>query len=125
NEIAVDLEEAPQLGTRIAAAKPVGSERDVRLLQPRPYLVRYVAHVVGLGDDRAVPLAEQVVHEGAARRRVRMQQVPALACERLAAQLAEARDRIHIGRDAEVTLQDIGRRQAFAQDRTAAEQRGA
>ncbi len=51
-----------------------------------------------------------------------MQRVPALDVERVAAQLAEARDAPDVGRDVELLLEQLGGREHLAQDRARAEQ---
>ena len=51
-----------------------------------------------------------------------MERVPTLDVERLAPQLAEARDAPDVGRDAESLLEQVGRGEHLAQDRARAEQ---
>ncbi len=123
--VAVDLEERAQVFAGVAAAETVGAEHDVALAigHEGADLVGVFAHVVGGGHDRARhgrPGMRDVRH---ARFLVgRMQAVPALGIETVAAQLAEARARPDVRDHAEFLLQQLRRRDAFAQDRAGTKQ---
>src|SRR5579864_8256187 len=122
---AVDLEVPPQRRARVRAAEAIGAERHVASVHPLADLVGHRAHVIGRRNHRALAPMQHLPHVRHARRLARVQQVPALALERLAAQLAEAGHRQHVGRDAVVVLEELRRREALTQDRARAEQRRA
>src|ERR1700733_14018212 len=120
--VAVHLEVPAQLRARIGAPVAVGAERHVAAAHPLADLVRDAAHVVGRRHHRSLAAFQHLPHVGNARRLLRVQHVPALAFERLAAQLAETGDRQHVRRDAVVVLENLRRRLALAQDGARAEQ---
>src|ERR1700742_3412959 len=122
--VTIDFEVLTQGGTRIGAAVAVGAESDITAADPFPDLVGYDTHVVGRGDDRTRVVFQQRLHVRDARRLTRMHEVPTLGLERLTSQLAEARDREHIGRNAVLALENLRSRKTLAQDRARAEQRG-
>src|SRR5579862_291486 len=120
--IAVDLEKPAQRRSRVGAPESIRTERHVAPAYPLTDLVRNGAHVVGRRDDRPFASMQHLPHVGHAPFLTWVQEIPALALERLAPQLAEARDRQHVGRDAVVVLEDLRRRQALAQDGARAEE---
>jgi len=120
---AVHLEKAAQLAAVVAAAEPIGTEHGVapaRGLDVLAHLVGIVAHVVGGGDDRAVVTFEALLDMAPARGFSRMQPVPAFSGHAVAAQFVVARRAPHVGDDAEVVLEQVGREHHFAQDGAAA-----
>src|SRR5690606_18990017 len=74
------------------------------------------------GDDGARGVREQPRHVGHPRLVTGMQQVVALAGQAVPAQLREAGRAPDVGRNAPVALEEIGRRDHFAQDRARTEQ---
>src|SRR6202050_849651 len=109
--VAIHLEMAAQCRARIRAAVAVGAERHVAAVDPLADLVGHDAHVVGRRHHRSLVAVQHLPHVGHARGFARVQQVPALDLERLAAQLAETGDRHDVRRDAVVVFQDLRRRQ--------------
>src|SRR5262249_4765784 len=123
--VAIDLEERTEIRTRIAAAEAVRAEHDVALAvrHERADLVGVFAHVVGRRDRGAGAVLEALRDVRRARLFLhRMQAIPALDVEAVAAQLREARARPDVADDAELLLEQLGRRDDFAQDRARAEQ---
>src|SRR5438128_7356144 len=64
DRMAVHLEEAAQVGARVAAAEAVGAERDVRIGDPRADEVGNGADVVACGDDGDAIRGELLLHPG-------------------------------------------------------------
>src|SRR6185503_15265484 len=125
DEAAVDLEEVAQLRARIRAAEAVGAEHAVAavLRNEGANLIRERLHVVARRDDRPCgPFLEAFRHVREARLRLRVQHVPALGGKAVAPQLGEAGGAPHIGGDAPVLLEQLGRGFHLAQDRAAAEE---
>ena len=116
----VDAEKAPQRGARVAAAEAVGAQGQVLARHPGADQIGHRAHIIGRGDHRAVRRREALLHPALARF-TRMLAVPALAVEAVAAQLGETGDAPDIGGDVVFLLQDLGRRERFAQDGACAE----
>ena len=112
----VDLEEASQRLARVAASVAVRTQRHELAGHPALDLVRHDFHIVGSGNVRPLPLGETGLEVAAARSIVRVQLVPALDCQRLAAQLVETGHRPDVGRNVEVFFQHFGRRYHFPQD---------
>src|SRR5450755_3538510 len=125
DEIAIDFKMLAQRRARIRTAIAVGAERDVTRARPLAYEIRQRAHIVGRGDDWAFAVFQALLHMRRARRRASMQHVPALALERLAPQLGEARHRKDINGHLIFVLEHHGRRKAFAQDRAGSQERRA
>src|SRR6185312_6544248 len=121
----IDLEVLAQLRARIRAPVPVRPEGHVAPGNPRANLLGYRTNVVGRGHDRPRAALETLAHVRYARGFLGVQEVAALAVDRLAAELAEARHRVHIRRYAEIALEQLRGRDALAQDRARAEQRRA
>src|SRR6185436_12427051 len=90
--LGVDLEVMTKRRAAVAASEAVGPERDVATGYPLPNLIGDELHVVGRGDERTLRARETLGDVAYARLVVRVTRVPALHVERLAAQLAEARD---------------------------------
>src|SRR6266478_1290953 len=120
--VAVDLEVPAQRRARIRASESVGAERDITAADPLADLVRHRTHVVGGRDHRTLAALQHLPYVRNTRGLPGMQPVPAFAFERFAAQFTEARHRQHIRRYAVVVLEDLRRRQTFAQDGAGTEQ---
>ncbi len=121
--VAVHLEVATQVGAGVRAAEAVGAEHGVLHRHKGADLVGKWAHVVGGGDGRALAAFQQLGDIRLARRlRLRMQAVPALGVEAVAAQLGEARAAPDIGGHAELTIEQLGGEDRLAQDRARAHQ---
>src|SRR5690606_22250530 len=118
----VDLEKLPQRLPPVASAVSVGAERDVAAGHPLPNLVGHGLHVVRRRDERTLSAVEALCDVARARLLERMQLVPALDGERLAAQLAEARHAPHVRVDLEVLVENLRRCLHLAQDRAGAHQ---
>src|SRR5690606_11565727 len=116
----VDLEKLPQRLAPVASAVSVGAERDVAAGHPLPNLVGHGLHVVRRRDERPLSAVEALCDVARARLLERMQLVPALDGERLAAQLAEARHAPHVRVDLEVLVENLRRCLHLAQDRAGA-----
>src|SRR6185312_964208 len=123
DEVAIDLEVLAQLRARIRAPVPVRPEGHVAPGYPLANLLGHRANVVGRGHDRPRAVLETLAHVRYARGLLGVQEVAALAVDRLAAELAEAGHRVHIRRYAEIALEQLRGRDALAQDRARAEQR--
>src|SRR5207253_6549719 len=120
HEIAIDLEEVAQLGARVGAAEAVGAEHTVAAVfrDEGTDLVGKGFDVVGRCNDRSGrTLVEALGDVGDARLGLRMQHVPAIGREAVAAQLGEARRAPYIGRDAPVFFEQLSRRLDLAQYR--------
>src|SRR5690606_33583334 len=124
DEVAIDLEMPPQAPAKVRPAEAVGTQHPVGapLGNERADLVGEELGVVRGGDDGARGVREQPRHVGHPRLVTGMQQVVALAGQAVPAQLREAGRAPDVGRNAPVALEEIGRRDHFAQDRARTEQ---
>src|SRR5690606_41769062 len=112
-----------QVGAGVRAAEAVGAQHGVGHRHEGADLVGIGAHVVGGGNGRALVAFQQLGNVGLARLlRLRVEAVPALGVEAVAAQLTYAGAGPDVGGDAEVPVQQLGRRHRLAQDRAAAHQ---
>src|SRR5690606_22141684 len=124
DEVAIDLEMTSQAPAEVRPAEAVGAQHPVGapLGNERADLVGEELGVVRGGDDGARGVREQPRHVGHPRLVTGMQQVVALAGQAVPAQLREAGRAPDVGRNAPVALEEIGRRDHFAQDRARTEQ---
>src|SRR5258706_315477 len=125
DEVAIDLEEMAQLGARVGTAEAVGAEHAVGAVfrDERPDLVGEGLDVIGCGDHGSRRALVQAFGDiGNARLGFRMQHVPALGREAVAAQLGEAGRAPHVRGHAPVLLEELGGSFDFAQDRAGAHQ---
>src|SRR6476619_3298753 len=113
----VYLEEAAQLDAVVTAAEAVGAEHGIPAGHEGPDLVGKRADVVGGGDERPATAGERALHPGRARLLGRVEAVPALRFEPLAAKLGEARHAPDVARDPEVGLEPVPARKHLAQAR--------
>src|SRR5512135_2876290 len=119
--VAIHLEEVAQFLARVGTAETIGAQRLVLRFHEGADLVGVGTDIVGRGDHRrlAVQALSDIARTGFG---FRMQCVPALAIDTVAAQLVEAGHAPDVGSDAEILLQQLGGCDHFAQDGTAAEQ---
>ena len=122
HEFRVDLEKAPQRRPVLAAAEAVGSQRRQAARHPALDELGPGLHVIADGNEHAGFLGQQRLQVALPRRRCRMQPIPALTRQRLAAQFLVAGHAPHVGRDAVLLAQHLLGPQRFAENRTAAEQ---
>src|SRR5690606_26423958 len=119
---AVDFEEVAQLGVRVAAAEAVGAQHLVFAgRNPLANLVGEQLHVVGGGDHRAFAAFQALLDVALARLLGRVQTVPAIDRQAVAAQLVEAGHAPDVGAHAHLG-EDVHRSAHFAQDGAAAQQ---
>src|SRR5690606_11670018 len=102
----IHLEELPQRLAPVASAVSVRAERDVPAGHPLANLVRHGLHVIRRRDERPLAAAQTLRDIARARLLERMQLVPALHREGLAAQPAEARDAEDVRIDLEPLVED-------------------
>ena len=118
----VDFEKPAQRFARVAAAVAVGPECHVAARHPGADEVGKRADVVARRDDRSGRVRKARLDIARALRRRRMQRIPALDCEPVAAQLGEARHAPDVRGDAEFLFEHLGRGQCFTQDRSGTEE---
>src|SRR5690606_15374847 len=119
---AVDFEEVAQLGARVAAAEAVGAQHLVFAgRNPLANLVGEQLHVVGGGDHRAFAAFQALLDVALALLLGRVQAVPAIDRQAVAAQLVEAGHAPDVGAHAHLG-EDVHRSAHFAQDGAAAQQ---
>src|SRR5262245_51172748 len=117
--VAVDLEEVTQLLARVGPPEPVGAEHAIGLAlrHERPDLVGERLDVVGRGDDRPLASFQASLDVRLPRLVRRMQHVPPVGIQTVAAQLGEARAAPDVGGHTPVLLEQLRARDHFAQDR--------
>src|SRR5690606_21263901 len=115
-------EELPQRLAPVASAVSVLAERHVPAGHPLANLGRHGLHVIRRRDERPLAAAQTLRDIARARLLERMQLVPALHREGLAAQLAEARDAEDVRIDLEPLVEDPRGRLHLTQNRAGAHQ---
>ena len=120
--MAVDLEEVAQLPAVVGAAEAVGAQHPVARRHKGADLVGEHPDVVGGGDHRPLPAAEALLDPALARRLGRVQQVPALGVDRVAAELGEAGHAPDVRGHAPIVAQQVGGGDHLAQDGAAAQE---
>src|ERR1019366_7134376 len=118
----VDLKVAPQVLAVVAAPETVAPQRFHASRQPRRNLVGHHLHIVAGCDDGPVRALQRLEQIRRPLGLVRMQAVPALHTQRVAAQLVVAGGSPYVGGDLVLLRQDPLRAQGFIEDRPAAEQ---
>src|SRR5690606_29101460 len=103
----VHLEELPQCLAPVASAVAIRAERDVAAGHPLANLIRHRLHVVRRGDERTLAIGEALRDVARARLLERMELIPPLDRERLAPELAEARDAPDVRVDVEPLVEDL------------------
>ena len=114
NKTTVDFEMLAQRLARIRATVAVRAERHETARHPALYLVGHDLHVIRCGDVRPRPVGEALLQVALAGFLVRVQLVPSLHLERIAAQFIEARYRPNVARDAEILVKQFGRAEDLA-----------
>src|SRR5215217_4308899 len=120
--VAVHLEERTQRPPVVGAPEAVGAEHRVAAGHERPDLVGVGLVVVGGRDHRPGLAFQAGLDIGPARRLGRVEAVPALGAEPVAAQLGEAGGAPDVGGDPPVLGQQVGPGDHLAQDGAAAQQ---
>lgn len=103
--VPIHFEEPAQVGTRVRTTEAVGTQHGVVHRHEGADLVGEGAHVIRGGDGRALAAFQQLGDERLALFAFRVQAVPALGVEAVAAQFVEAGAGPDVGGDAEVLVQ--------------------
>src|SRR5690606_4715608 len=111
-----DLEEVAQLATTVAAAEAVGAQCLQVTRYPLTDLVSEELHVVGGGNHRTATAGQVLLDIAQTLGFGRMQAVPALHGQAIAAQFVEAGHAADVRADAVVVLKNAGRLSDFAHD---------
>src|SRR5215831_9748499 len=91
----------------VAAPEAVGAERLQPPAKPWRDLPRHHLHIIGGGDDRSFGVPENLHDKRCFGGLVRMQAIPPLDPQRLAAQLVVAGDAPYIRRDSKFLRQEV------------------
>src|SRR5690606_15971478 len=120
--VAVQFEVMAQPLTGVRTAVAVGAEHAIGLAlgHERTDLIGEHLHVVGSRDRRPFAILQALLDVRQTRRLGRVQHVPAIRVQAVAAQFVETRAAPDVGGDAPVCFQQIGRGDDFAEDRAAA-----
>src|SRR5215213_7952886 len=114
--VAVNLEERAQRPPVVGAPEAVGAEHRVAAGDERADLVGVGLDVVGCRDHRPGLAFQAGLDIGLARRLGRVEAVPALGAQPVAAQLGEAGGAPDVGRDPPVLFQQVGPGDHLTQD---------
>src|SRR5271166_4211230 len=120
--VAVHLEEGAQVAAIVGAAEAIGAQHEVAAGDKGADLVGERLHVVGGSNHRTFCAGQADLDVALPARLGRVEHVPALHLQALATQFGEAWHAPDIGGDAEIGVQQFGRRYHLAQDRATAEQ---